>query len=105
MLRDMRSTFLFAGLFMLWGGPAAAGPLSACDFITQAEVEKMLGEKVGPPMVTDGGICAGVCASLDNSPLRFLPLLAKERRRSSISTSCCRPMSSPPSRAGDDGIR
>lgn len=37
----------------LWGGPAAAGPLSACDFITQAEVETMLGEKVGPPAVCD----------------------------------------------------
>jgi len=67
----MRSILLCAGLFALWAGPAASGPLSACDFITRAEVEKMLGEKVAPPMVTDGGICAGMCASLNNSRCDF----------------------------------
>jgi len=67
----MRSILLCAGLIALWPGRAAAGPLSACDFIAQAEVEKMLGEKVGPPMVTDGGICAGMCASLNTSRCDF----------------------------------
>jgi hypothetical protein len=71
MLRAMRPILLCVGLIALWTGPAAAGPLSACDFITQAEVEKMLGEKVGPPMVTDGGICAGMCATLDGSRCDF----------------------------------
>lgn len=71
MLRTMRSILLCAGLIALWGGPAAAGPLSACDFIARAEVEKMLGEKVGLPMVTDGGICAGMCATLDESRCDF----------------------------------
>jgi hypothetical protein len=55
----------------LWGGPAAAGPLSACDFITQAEVETMLGGPVGPPAVTYLNICAGLCEGLNATRCDF----------------------------------
>jgi len=70
----MRCIFLVTALLVLWGGPAAAGPLTACDFITQTEVETMLGEKVGPPAVTDGGICAGLCPSINDSRCDFSTL-------------------------------
>jgi hypothetical protein len=68
----MRSILFLCAL--LSAAPATAGPLTACDFITQAEVEKMLGEKVGPPAVTDGGICAGLCPSINDSRCDFSTL-------------------------------
>ena len=70
----MRLIALCASLFAAWIGSATAGPLTACDFITQAEVETMLGEKVGPPAVTDGGICAGLCPSINDSRCDFATL-------------------------------
>lgn len=57
--------------FAIGCGAASAEPLSACDFITQAEVEAMVDEPVAPPIVYDGGICAGVCDSINESSCVF----------------------------------
>jgi hypothetical protein len=50
---------------------AYARPLTACDFIDQANVERLLGDKVSPPEITDMNVCAGLCPSLNASRCGF----------------------------------
>jgi hypothetical protein len=73
----MRS-ILFLCAFLM-AAPACAGPLTACDFITQAEVEKIVGAPVSPPIVQELNICAGYCASLNSSRCEFMTTEAKPR--------------------------
>lgn len=69
-----RAIFLF--LMLTCGNIAATSAvadenLSACDFITQAEVESLLGKTVGQPFVSSRGSCLGWCESEDTSRCDF----------------------------------
>lgn len=56
---------------LLASASASARPLTACDFISQRDVERELGEKVTAPKVVDMNICAGLCASINTSRCEF----------------------------------
>jgi hypothetical protein len=64
-----RSIWFF--LAFLFASPACAAPLTACDFITQSEVESLLGRPVGQPVVSSRGSCLGWCEAEDTSRCSF----------------------------------
>src|SRR5881394_2683524 len=68
-------------LALLSATPASAGPFSACDFISQAEVERMLGGSTEPPVVRDMNICTGACAGLNTTSCEFHTLGPGARRQ------------------------
>ncbi|HEY4113252.1 MAG TPA: hypothetical protein VGM17_04255 [Rhizomicrobium sp.] len=61
--------------------PAWADALTACDFVSQAEVEKLLGEMVAGPTVTDENLCAGLCPTINASRCDFKTLATSHAKQ------------------------
>ena len=75
----MRLIALTASFVAAWTSAATADPLTACDFITQADVERIVGASVSPPMVQELNMCGGYCASLNTSRCEFKTVESKPK--------------------------